>query len=65
MSNPLNENDYLTIEQLAALKDVAKRTVHFWVNKGIGPTPVRFHDRTYFLRAEAEAFTPPGQGKRP
>jgi predicted DNA-binding transcriptional regulator AlpA len=60
----LDINDLLTIGEVAALKEVSRRTVHSWIERGIAPASIRIGDRTFFDRTAAESFKKPTRGAK-
>ncbi|WP_020471503.1 helix-turn-helix transcriptional regulator [Zavarzinella formosa] len=52
----LNNNEMLSITELAALLDVSRQAIYNWLESGTAPRNERFGGRVLFHKAEAEQF---------
>lgn len=50
------EREYITVEQLAAITAMAKKTIYEWNSSGYGPTVHKFSGRVRYLATEVEAW---------
>ncbi len=55
--------DFLTMQELAALKNVTVRTVQIWIKQGIAPRYEPFLGKKMFYKKDAIAFVKPRRGR--